>query len=877
MGIARYLSKLASGLSSEGVVSAAKGGTGSTSGATGGGGPKITAITVTNSSYTNLDDTAVDVAGGYIKLTGSGFASGCQVLVGSTPATSTTFVSSTEVRAQVPATTAGTYIVYLVNSDGGVAIRVNGITFSTTPTWTTGSGLSAPVNSQISIQLAATGASTFSVASGSSLPSGVSLSSSGLLSGSITGLTSPTTYTFTILATDTELQDSPQTFSFSISVGEPYFKYTTLLLSADGTNAAQNNTFLDSSTNNFTITRNGNTTQGTFSPYGGNWSNYFDGTGDYLTLPASSAFTFGTGDFTIEGWAYMTAVQTTASGIFQQGTSFPVASTTNTVAFGTVSSGQVWQIYANGTNTNSTTTWTLNTWYHFAVVRSSGTTKLYINGVAVITVASDNTNYTGTYFGIGAIYNTTFSQIGYISNVRVVKGTAIYTGNFTSPTTPLTPITNTSLLTCQSNRFIDNSTNAFTITTSGSPTIQRFSPFSPGAAYSATTIGGSAYFDGTGDYLTVADSALTEPGSGNFTLECWYYMNSSTGYLIGKRNSASANYGVFQIAVYPSGGSILGVLQGGGPWDLNLGFTATTPLYTWNHLAFVRSGNVYTVYINGVSSGTTTLAGTLNNSNYDWVVGAYQSDGTGAFSGYISNMRLVIGTAVYTSNFTPPSAPISAIANTQLLLNFTNAGIIDSAMMNNVETAGDAKISTTQSKFGGSSIYFDGTGDYISCPESLGQKFGAGNLTWEMWINTASTTQYATLYSRTPASWATGMWSWLMNHANLTAGDLALYIADYNLSTPLLLTTGVNIRDSAWHHIAVVRNGSSWALYVDGTSRATATWAGALVDIAGSPYIGADQFYGRAFTGYIDDFRITKGYARYTANFTPPTLAHSAQ
>mgnify|MGYP003349823598 CR=1 FL=1 len=71
--------------------------------------------------------------------------------------------------------------------------------------------------------------------------------------------------------------------------GDPQFDYVTLLLNGDGTNGGQNNTFLDSSTNNFTITRNGNTTQGSFSPYGNLWSNYFGGSGGgWYAQPDSS-------------------------------------------------------------------------------------------------------------------------------------------------------------------------------------------------------------------------------------------------------------------------------------------------------------------------------------------------------------------------------------------------------------------------------------------------------------------------------------------------------------------------------------------------------------------------------------------------------------
>ena len=181
-----------------------------------GGGPKISAVQVTNSSYIVLDDTAVDVAGGYVLLTGSGFEAGCQVMINNMPSVSTTFVSATQVRAQVPAAAAGTYIVYLVNADGGVAIAVNGITYSATPAWVTGSTLTTQRNNvAISIQLSASGASTYAVAAGSTLPTGLTLSSSGLLSGTVT-VVSDITYSFVVNAIDTELQDSPRTFSLTV-------------------------------------------------------------------------------------------------------------------------------------------------------------------------------------------------------------------------------------------------------------------------------------------------------------------------------------------------------------------------------------------------------------------------------------------------------------------------------------------------------------------------------------------------------------------------------------------------------------------------------------------------------------------------------------
>lgn len=182
------------------------------------GGPKITAVEVTNSSYTVLDDTAVELGGGYIKITGTGFVSGVRVLVDNTSAISVQFISSTVVRAELPAKSAGSYIVYLVNPDGGVAISVNGVTYSGLPNWTSASLLPDNASgSPISIQLTAESASTYALAPNSTLPSGLSLSSSGLLSGNLPGIQSNTVYSFSVIATDAEFQESSRTFSLTIT------------------------------------------------------------------------------------------------------------------------------------------------------------------------------------------------------------------------------------------------------------------------------------------------------------------------------------------------------------------------------------------------------------------------------------------------------------------------------------------------------------------------------------------------------------------------------------------------------------------------------------------------------------------------------------
>jgi hypothetical protein len=184
-----------------------------------GGGPKVTNVQVANNTYSVIDDTAVDLAGGYIIVTGTGFESGATVLIDNSTATSTTFVSSTQLRAQVPAKSAGTYNVYVVNPDGGVGMKVIGLTYSAAPIWVTSSTLANATNATpFSTNLTATGATNYALANGSSLPPNSTLSvvsSNSVFSGNVS-VENDTQYTFSVNATDAENQDSPRTFSFYV-------------------------------------------------------------------------------------------------------------------------------------------------------------------------------------------------------------------------------------------------------------------------------------------------------------------------------------------------------------------------------------------------------------------------------------------------------------------------------------------------------------------------------------------------------------------------------------------------------------------------------------------------------------------------------------
>lgn len=200
-----------------------------------------------------------------------------------------------------------------------------------------------------------------------------------------------------------------------------------------------------------------------------NYSILFNGSTDYLTVAANAAFQLGTGSYTFETWIYPT--------------SLGVVNKNNIINIGTYITGLM--IRGNGTTTGlevytlntqrlaTTTGLTANAWQHIALVRNGTACTLYING-AVNGTFTDSSNIspaTATLTIGRALHNSGEYFTGYMSNYRLVKGTAVYTTVFAVPTPPLSAITNTSLLTAQSSTIVDNSVNGFTITSGGSPSV----------------------------------------------------------------------------------------------------------------------------------------------------------------------------------------------------------------------------------------------------------------------------------------------------------------------------------------------------------------------------------------------------------------------
>ena len=678
---------------------------------------------------------------------------------------------------------------------------------------------------------------------------------------------------------------------------DPYFMYVPLLLNTTSTNGQQNNTFLDSGTANggvgFPITRNGTPTQGSFTPYqpSGYWSGYFDGSSAYLNNTANAVLS-STSPFTIEFWLYGQS-KTTNQMIFTQANSVGAfemfINTSGVINFG-----------RNNIAVDLTipsANWNLNTWQHIAIVREgtgSNQYKAYVNGTLVSTgTLSASLTFNGFYIGAATWYSGGFYLNGYISNLRVVNGTAVYTSAFTPSTTPLTAITNTSLLTLQSNRFIDNGTansgSGFPITVNGTPKVQAFQPFAPAASYSAATYGGSGYFGGS-DYLSLASNAALAFGTGDFTIESWIYLTSlsASNTICDNRTADTASAYVF----YVQSNGTLTFYDGAGGAD-RTSSAGAIKANTWYHVVATRSGTTFNLYINGAVAATNTGVSSNFGSSQPLRIGQ-QVSGTASWNGYISNLRLVKGTPVYTGAFTPPTlAPLTtagstsaasypsttnvntsfAAANTSLLTNFTNAGIYDAAWQNNALTVGDAQVSTTQAQWPTTSIKFDGTGDYLSLISSPGLDVNNGDFTIEGWVYPVAATNYNGIIALGNA--IAGGFASIRLRMN-SSQQLELYISSNGSSWATFGTTTNTIPLNAWTYLALVRSGSGSGnvkLYINGTASSLA------LTFTGSGYTGGQYSLGCVWSssvatefwnGYIQDLRITKGVAR---TITTPTAA----
>jgi hypothetical protein len=189
-----------------------------------------------------------------------------------------------------------------------------------------------------------------------------------------------------------------------------------------------------------------------------------------------------------------------------------------------------------------------------------------------------------------------------------------------------------------------------------------------------------------------------------------------------------------------------------------------------------------------------------------------------------------------------------------------NAGIPDLAMMNNLQTVGNAQVSTSVVKYGTGSLAFDGSGDYLLASSNNLYNVGNGSFTVEFWMYPTAISYGSGSYGLVSANYITNFHVALIN-----TGALYFWIGNSNI-------TGGSLAANNWYHIACVRNGTTAYIFINGQQVVTGTLSGTG---SNSPlFIGTSSHNtAETYQGYIDDLRITKGLARYVQPFTPPTAA----
>jgi hypothetical protein len=222
---------------------------------------------------------------------------------------------------------------------------------------------------------------------------------------------------------------------------------------------------------------------------------------------------------------------------------------------------------------------------------------------------------------------------------------------------------------------------------------------------------------------------------------------------------------------------------------------------------------------------------------------------------------------VITGTQKEPAGDSFFFSNVSLLLHGdgTNGSTLikdSSPRMNTVTAVGNAQISTAQSKFGGSSIAFDGTGDYLTTPNNSGYQFGTSDFTVECWIKTTDTS--FNLISMTTS--AVGNWAVVIFNSQF------FWQINYAVTNLISAVPCSSILNGAWNHIAITRSSSSLRLFFNGVLQGASPYTDS-TNYNGTGVLAIGTGANGDFNGYIDDLRITKGIARYTANFTPPTAA----
>lgn len=683
-------------------------------------------------------------------------------------------------------------------------------------------------------------------------------------------------------------------------VGDPYYDNVSLLLHMDGTNGST--TFTDSSSNEYAVTKLGNTVISNANSRFGE-SALFDGVGDYLRLTDSASARFGTGDFTVEASIYVDTIPTTVDNEITILGFTPWVSNLMTFRIRRDSGNPT--VWNESVLAQSSIPIIAGQWNHVAYTRESGTLRIFVNGILGATVANYTTNLTTTnamVIGGNAYGDNQWYLDGYMDEFRITKGIARYTEDFTvsieafpdyelQPASPIDPYYDNVVLLLHMDGdegaavFTDSSILNNTVTPTGATTTSSVAKF-----------GQSADVTGAGAKLSVPILNVLDFLDEDFTIELQVNLVSAAGYntFLTTRSGSGAN----GIQILSSDGGMAVWL-----WDISQTYLlstisthASTTLQdnTTYHIAVQRSGNILTQYIDGIKQTVSNITGTPYTPSSTVAIGTHTVSGnypTQDMSGYVDEVRITRGIARYSDGFSTQIAPFSDIRSTgdkyyenvSLLLHGDNANgsttIIDSSSRNlSLPTAPSIYNNNTKYIVNESSISLNDE-DMIIPAGTF--DFGLDDFTIEFWINAESATSPypAILSSDIDTGNSAGFVAYISGAGTSWGGnDTFIFKATSGGGYPFVMTsTTQNFRSGTWNHVAIVREGKGHRLYVNGILEDSDPG----IDINNyaegntNKLNGQGAYVNYSDTGYIDELRVTKGVARYSDNFQPETSAYS--
>jgi Concanavalin A-like lectin/glucanases superfamily len=559
----------------------------------------------------------------------------------------------------------------------------------------------------------------------------------------------------------------------------------------------------------------------------------FNGSSQYLTIPASSNWALGTGDFTIEWWQYMTT-QNSNPRVFSVG-NYPSASIAVSIEGGTF---YVWE--ASGFRFSYALTSYLNVWEHYAISRVSGTTSVYRNGTQIGSSYADtnNINDSSSTLVIGQESTTSSGSYftGYLSNFRIIKGTGIYNGNFTPPTKPLTAVSNTVLLLSMGVTPFTDTTGINTITNNGSISTTASSPFPATwtdsingivATVQSTPTYDPAYGGGinfTEAVPTWVDVPTSSTGTTPFTISMAATVPQSAGHYVplfdGNTTARAGNY-IYsrKWTNFEAGTLASGIIS----IALDMGKLA------WYD--FVYNGTSITVYRNGrlLSSGTLSAAnqGWLNPLRFG---GDESTPGNTMATGALYRMK----------------HQLTALSASDVSTQFE----------------------TVRSSIGGGTLagslsFPGGVAGTRMLDLSTGFTLGAGSYTVEGWFQLPDfNNQYALFGANASAGDGNGM-------MNLIVGSSTSIFSDKNGGGGSVTYTVSTMSANTWYHFALTRNGTTEALFINGV-RAGNSVTNAINYTAATTRIGMS--YVRSWPGYMTNFRAVVGSYVYDPSYAYCTV-----